>query len=83
MDDRRWKVKRALPHTVEAHGDILGRNDLHRNRLLISRQLQVLGADSAPPSPPSALLAIFLLFVARVIFPRFVREDGVEFATRG
>lgn len=69
----------SLQRTVKADRNLLGRNDLHGNRLLIRAQVQIL--YSRPPIPP---LRVFLVAVILAIaLPPLARQYGVEFAVCG
>lgn len=65
--------------TVERHRNLLWRDNLHGNRLLVRCQVQVF--YTRPVTSPSPL--VVLVTIAIVAIACFVREYGAELAVRG
>lgn len=66
--------------TIESHGNLLGRHDLHGNGLLVAVQHQLLHARASG----ARLVAIVMVaVVVAVALASLAAEDGVEFAGRG
>jgi hypothetical protein len=65
-------------NVFERHGDLLGRNHLHSDALLVAVQHQVLHAR-----PPVVRVLFIVAVVLAVAFPPLAAQDGIEFAGRG
>ena len=71
----------ASLHTIKAHGNLLGRNNLHSDGLLIAVQDQLLHAR--PSVPRILVLVVVFAVVLAVALPALAVEDGIEFASCG
>lgn len=67
-----------LQLTIKANGDLLGRNNLHGNRLLVRIQIEILY-----PWSPAAPLGLFVAVVLAIALAAFARQYGVELARGG
>ena len=81
IDDRFLQLlnDRVQPaDVVKRHWNLLRRNDLHSDRLLVAVQLQLLYARAPPPR----VLLVFAV-VLTITLPPLAAEYGIEFPSRG
>jgi len=74
------QVRKGLRHTFKTNRNLLGRNDFHRNRLLIRIQIQL--RYPRPQTTPLKLLITVILSSTPTLSP-LAGQYGVEFARRG